>query len=279
MKQSQIFISYTRANYQIAHKLYDELLSDGYWVWIDKRLEEAKEWEPQIDENLRKSKTLIALISSKSVGSDWVKHEGSIAFALNQLLIPVKIEPFGNYSASNLPIWAAKIQLLELIEGSPNYNDQYQRLKQILGSPLPIRQHIEEMLIHYKNSGMLLDEVALALIEKHYNELYLPEDKKILADKLIEESRRKLDNYWMRLAKLEKDYENAQVNIRELKAKLEKDYETSQITIRELKANANNLGKKIESYIGDFKFQHALIIFLCFAIAYYVFIMIYLYFN
>lgn len=261
MRQSQIFISYSRPNQQFAHKLYDDLLSIGYWVWIDKRLEEAKEWEPQIDENLRKSKTLIALISSQSVKSDWVKHEGSMAFALNQLIIPVKIEAFGNYSAADLPIWAGKIQLLELIAESTNYNDQYERLKQLLGDPLPIRQHIEEMLIHYKNSGMLLDEVALALIEKHYDELYLPKDKKILADKLIEESRRKLDNYWTRLAKLEKDYENAQLNI------------------RELKSNANRLGKKIESYIGDFKFQHALIIFLFLAIAYYVFVMFYFYFK
>jgi hypothetical protein len=178
-----------------------------------RRLEPAKEWEPQIDENLRKSKTLIALISSQSVKSDWVKHEGSMALAFNQAIIPVKVEPFGTYSAVNLPIWAGKIQLLELIEGSKDYDDQFQKLKQLLGEPLPIRQHLVEMLLHYKNSGMLLDEVALALIERHYDELSLPKEKKELADKLIEESRRKLDTYWVRYDKLQKDYEIANKNI------------------------------------------------------------------
>jgi len=234
MKPSQIFISYSSKDYQYACKLYDDLLSARYWVWIDKKnLEPAKEWEPQIDENLKKSKILVALISSKSVVSDWVKHEGSIAFALNQVIIPVKIEPFGIYSASDLPIWAAKIQLLDLIDGSPEYDDQFQRLKQVLGEPLPIRQHLKEMLIHYQNSGMLLDEVALDLIERHYGELYLTKEEQEIADKLIEESRRKLDDYWVRYDKLEKDYENAKTTI--------------SILSNRFKDKVDSLNKEIES--------------------------------
>jgi hypothetical protein len=254
MKQTQIFISYQHSNQQFAYKLYNDLLSDGYWVWVDRRIEPAKEWEPQIDENLRKSKILIALISSKSVKSDWVKHEGSMAFALNQLIIPVKIEPFGTYSAADLPIWAAKIQLLDIIEGATDYDDHFQELKQKLGEPLPIRQHLEEMLLHYKNSGMLLDEVALALIERHYDELHLPKDMKALADKLIEESRRNLDKYWIRYAKLEKHYENALMEIQ-------------------------NLIKTIESKTYDSKFQLAFIMFLCTILAFSFLAVIFLYFK
>ncbi len=209
MNQSQIFISYSSKNYQLACKLYDDLLSGGYWVWIDKKnLEAAKEWEPQIDENLRKSKMFIALISSKSVESDWVKHEGSMAFARDQIIIPVKIEPFGTYSAANLPIWAAKIQLLDLIEGSPDYGDQFEKLKQLLGEPLSIRKHLLEMLDHYKRDQVLLDEVALDLVLRHYDELHLTKEQKTIADKLIKESRRKLDSYWVRYDKLQKDVEN-----------------------------------------------------------------------
>jgi hypothetical protein len=190
---------------------------------MDRRLGATKDWEPQVDENLRTSKTLIALISSNSVKSDWVKHEGAVAFALHQLIIPVKIEPFGTYSASDLPIWAAKVQLLDLIEGTKEYRDQFQKLKQILGEPLPIRQHLKEMLIHYKYSGMLLDEVALSLVERHYHELYLTKEEKELADKLIQESTRTLDNYWTRYDKLEKDYENAKITIATLSNKVEPD--------------------------------------------------------
>jgi hypothetical protein len=163
MKQSQIFISHSSSDHQFACKLYDSLLSEQYWVWIDKKkLEAGKQWEPQIDENLRKSEVLIALISSKSIVSNWVKHEGSMAFALNRAIIPIKIEP-GEYSAANLPIWAAKIQLLDLIEGSPNYDDQYKVLKQLLGDPLPIRQHVLVLQRKVTSEKLKLSEFFLAV--------------------------------------------------------------------------------------------------------------------
>ena len=220
MNQSQIFISYSRRDGQFACKLYDDLLSNGYSVWMDRRLEATNEWEPQVIEKLRQSKTLIALISSTSVRSDWVKHEGAVAFGLNILIIPVLIEPFGTYSASDLPIWAAKIQPLHLFEGTKDYDDQFQKLKQLLGQPLPIRQYLKEMLIHYKHSGMLLDEAALSLVERHYDELYLTKEEKVLADQLIQESMRKLGNYRARYDKLEKDYENAKITIATLRNKV-----------------------------------------------------------
>lgn len=257
MNQSQIFISYSSKDYSVACKLYEDLLSDRYWVWIDKKnLEAAKEWEPQIDGNLKKSKTLIVLISPNSVTSDWVKHEGSMAFALEQLIIPINIKPFVGvgYSAENLPIWAAKIQLLELFNDSPDYSDQYQKLKQLLGEPLPIRQHLLEMLIHYKNSGLLLDEVALALIQRHYDELNLTKEQKELADKLIEESKRKLENYWERYEELEKSYDDAKSTISILSNKfnnkvdlLNKEIESKKNEIESLKKDVN-IGERIQEF-------------------------------
>ena len=47
---------------------------------MDKSLEEAKEWKPQIEHHLRKSNRFIVLISSHSVESKWVRHEGSMAY-------------------------------------------------------------------------------------------------------------------------------------------------------------------------------------------------------
>jgi hypothetical protein len=185
---------------------------------MDRRLEPAKEWEPQIDENLRKSKTFIVLISSDSVESNWVKHEGSMAFALNQFIIPIQIEQFGTtYSAAKLPIWAAKIQLLKLIDGSNDYEDTFQELKQLLGEPLPIRQYLEEMFRQYEHSGMLLDEVALALVEKNYHKLFLPKDKKALLDKIIRESKVRLESYLAGYEILKNDYKKAQEEIDRLK--------------------------------------------------------------
>ena len=268
MNQSQIFISYSSKDYSFARKLYDELITDRYWVWIDKKnLEPAKEWEPQIDENLRKSKTFMVLISSNSVGSDWVKHEGSMAFALGQRIIPIKIEPF----VGNLPIWAAPIQLSDLIKGSPDYSNQYQELKQLLGEPLPIRQHLKEMLIHYKNSGMLLDEVALTLIQRHYDDLYLTDNEKELADKLIEESKRKLEDYWERYEELEKSYDDAKSTI----SFLNKKHDTKvDLLTKEIESKNNEIESlKQEVKIGE-RIQEIFFIVIFIALTVFVFIVI-----
>lgn len=146
----QIFISHSSQDNQFAGRLYAALLSDGYWVWMDSSLEAAKEWEPQIDDNLRKSVTLIALFSSQSIKSDWVKHEGSMMFALNRAIIPVNIEEPRTYLSRDLPVWARRLQLLNLIEGSTEYEEQYLELKRLLGKPLPIRQYLIQMLRPYQ---------------------------------------------------------------------------------------------------------------------------------
>ena len=140
MEQSQIFISYSSLNRPFAKKIYEDLLSARYWVWMDPKLKPAEQWEPQIDENLRKSSIFLVLISSESIASDWVKHEGSMAFALNQRIIPVQVAP--SYSG-NLPIWVGKLQLHKLFEDI-DYDDKLRVLKQLLGTPLPIRQHLSE---------------------------------------------------------------------------------------------------------------------------------------
>ena len=130
-----------------------------------------------------------------------------MAFALNQIIIPVNIEPTRSYSISGLPLWAKPIQLLELYDGLPTYVDQLQLLKQQLGTPLPIRQYLIQALEHYRRDGVLLDEVSLDLIERHYGDLNLFGSQKRLADELIQESRFKIESYWIRYGKLHKDYE------------------------------------------------------------------------
>lgn len=217
MAQTQIFISHSSADKTFTDKLYDALLADGYWVWMDKSLQPAEKWEPQIDEQLRKSKIFLVLLSSASVGSDWVKHEGSMALALNQQIIPVKIDAACTDLEQRLPIWAKPIQLHRLFEGSADYDEKYQELKQLLGRPLPIRQYLIQMLKNYQESHMLLDEVALALIDKNYHELHLTRSQQLIADQLIQESRFRLASYWIRYEKLKNAYDRTRTEYLTLK--------------------------------------------------------------
>lgn len=250
MLENQIFISYSSRNKDIATRLYDDLLKEGYPVWIDKALEEIKEWKPQIEDNLRKSNRLIVLISSNSVKSKWVLHEGSMAYALKQLIIPLKIENFEKYSPTDLPIWVEEKQLVNFVDGVVDYQNRLRRVKQYLGEPLPIQKHIEEMMIQYKTSGILLGEVALALIERHKDIIEFPEG----SEELIEKSKRALQNYWTRYDNLEKEFKNAKMDI-------------------------YTLNKKIESYITQNNYSLAFFLFVCVISACYVLIVIFNLFN
>jgi len=214
----QIFISHSSADNACVERLYDHLIDDRYWVWMDKKnLRGGEKWEPQIDENLRKARIFLVLLSPASLKSDWVRHEGSMAFALNQLIIPVNIEPARSYLIKDLPLWARPIQLLDLFDGLPEYADQLQLLKQQLGTPVPIRQFLLQNLEHYKRDGVLLDEVSLDLIERHYDDLHLVGSQKRIADELIRESRLKIESYWIRYDKLNKSYKQSRTENLELK--------------------------------------------------------------
>ena len=212
----QIFISHSSADNASVERLYDHLIDDRYWVWMDKKnLRGGEEWAPQINENLRNAKIFLVLFSPASLASDWVRHEGSMAFALDKLIVPVNIEPGRSYLIRDLPLWTRHIQLMELYDGLPEYTDQLQLLKQRLGTPIPIRQFLLQNLEHYKRDGVLLDEVSLDLIERHYDDLHLGSQKRI-ADELIRESRFKLESYWIRYDKLNKAYKQSRTENLEL---------------------------------------------------------------
>jgi hypothetical protein len=206
----QIFISHSSADNACVERLYDHLIDERYWVWMDKKdLRGGEKWEPQIDENLRKASIFLVLFSPTSLKSPWVWHEGSMAFALNQRIVPVNIEPGQSYLIKDLPLWTQPIQLLDLFDGLPQYGDQLQLLKQRLGTPIPIRQFLLQSLEHYKRDGVLLDEVSLALVERHYDALHLMGSQRRIADELIQESKFKLEAYWIRYNKLNKAYKQA----------------------------------------------------------------------
>ena len=255
MLENQIFISYSSKNRDIATRLYNDLLCEGYPVWMDKALEEIKEWKPQIEDNLRKSNRFIVLISSHSVKSKWVLHEGSIAYALKQLIIPLKIEDFGQYLATDLPIWTEEKQLVNFVEGAIDYQNRLRRVKQYLGEPLPIQKHLEEMMIQYRTSGMLLSEVALNLIERHKDVIEFPEG----SEELIEKSKRALLNFYTRYNELEKDYETTK-----------KDYENAKKAYENAKVDIYNLNKKIESVMLSVKVRFVFLLFVCIISACYV---------
>ena len=213
MNGKQIFISYARENKGFALKLYEDLLWDGYPVWMEKKKKEGEEWRPQIDHNLKSSDRFVVLISPDSIDSKWVKHEISMACGRDLKITPVKIQ---HYSPNPLPIGVDVLQLLIMVEGEVDYDRQLKILKHRLGPTIPIQEQLESMLISYITTGRLLTEVELKLIEKHEKTLVWPEGKDDLKRELIDKSKRALVKFWKRYNDLERDYVLAQREIARL---------------------------------------------------------------
>jgi len=203
MNEKQIFISYSRKNRDFALRLYNNLLMDGYWVWMDVRLKEAMEWRPQIDDNIKRSNKCIVILSPDAIDSRWVNHEISMAHGRGQHIIPIRLQK--PRADQELPICVEPIQLFNMLEGEVDYDRALKKLRDILGEPLDIEQHLHEMLIHYRVSKMLLGAVAIRLYDKHKKDISWPEGQEALGLDMIAKSRRALHEYWEKYAELEKE--------------------------------------------------------------------------
>jgi hypothetical protein len=201
----QIFISYSKKNGIYAHRIYDDLLTAGYLVWIDERIEEGEKWRPQIDSNLKASKRLIVCISPEAIDSKWVHHEISMACGGDLDIVPIKIK---EYKPLELPIGVEEIQLFNLVEGSVDYDRELLKLKNRLGTRIAIVEYMEGLLRLYETSNgeALLGEHQLRLYEKHKEKIVWPVGKKATGLEMVEKSYRALQEYWDKYYDLEKNY-------------------------------------------------------------------------
>jgi hypothetical protein len=145
---------------------------------------------------------------------------------------------------------------MELFDGSDQYGDQLELLKQRLGKPLPIRHYLLEHLEHFRRDKVLLDEVSLELIERHYDELHLVGSQKRIADELIQESKFKLASYWIRYDKLKHAYDMARTE--ELEQKQKNRALESEKVLRELLVVVAFLGLCAMIGIEIFRGLHSL---------------------
>ena len=89
----RIFISYSRRDSAIAHKLTEALEGEEFQISIDTRdLPFGEEWQKELSEFIHSCDTVIWLVSSSSVTSRWVKWELGEVQRAGKRLIPVVIE-------------------------------------------------------------------------------------------------------------------------------------------------------------------------------------------
>ncbi|MCK4826736.1 toll/interleukin-1 receptor domain-containing protein, partial [bacterium] len=104
--KKHIFLSYSKKDREFATKLGDDLTAAGHRIWIDRSLEVGSDWEQTIEQQLNEASDVIVVLSSHALASEWVRHEGSMAYALKKQIFPVLIEDV----TESLPIWLGKTQ-------------------------------------------------------------------------------------------------------------------------------------------------------------------------
>ena len=96
---ARIFISYKRTepDASVSQEIYRTLVGDGHDVFIDVTMPPGMKWAERIEEQLRTTDILVALLSEKSVQSEMAIGEIGTVYRLNKKILPVRLafrEPF-----------------------------------------------------------------------------------------------------------------------------------------------------------------------------------------
>jgi hypothetical protein len=94
----RVFISYSTANKQLAGYVKTELEKIGLDVFLaHEDLLPSEEWQNAIEANLRSTDIFVPIFTEDFKTSSWADQECGIAFAMNKLILPIKVDvtPYG----------------------------------------------------------------------------------------------------------------------------------------------------------------------------------------
>lgn len=119
---SHVFISYSKKDKIYARKLADHLISQGFDVWIDDRIDYGDTWERVIFKAIDDCLAFLVIMTPQSYESDWVLRECHHAGRRNKPPFPVLLEgeEFPRYGIT---------QFVDVRGGRLPPNDFYERLE------------------------------------------------------------------------------------------------------------------------------------------------------
>ena len=165
------FISYSKKDSGFAYKLADDLTASGFTIWIDRSIGGGEDWREDIEKNLKAAGDVIVVVSQNSMASDWVRHEGSLAYGWEKHLIPVLIE-----NVAALPPWLEEYQWIDFV--NKPYDFAYTDLVKALTPPNPVQELLEQQLNAYRQTGELIGETVLRAIEEERETLEIDVEAK-----------------------------------------------------------------------------------------------------
>ena len=122
---SHVFISYSKKNRDYARKLADHLLSLGFDVWIDDRIDYGDMWERTIFKAIEDCAVFLVIMTPESYASNWVLREINYADRRKKPQFPLLLagEEFPRYTIT---------QYANVTDGNLPREDFYKRLTQVV---------------------------------------------------------------------------------------------------------------------------------------------------
>ncbi|MFZ1041762.1 MAG: SUMF1/EgtB/PvdO family nonheme iron enzyme [Anaerolineales bacterium] len=87
-----IFISYSHKDTEYVHRLQEDLLKQGFSVWIDDRIDYDAPWPKIIQDHLNNCDVIILIVSENSFESEWVQKEVARAKRIGKLVLPILLD-------------------------------------------------------------------------------------------------------------------------------------------------------------------------------------------
>jgi hypothetical protein len=126
---SHVFISYSKQNKDYARKLADHLLSQGFDVWIDDRIDYGDDWWRTIVRNIRSAKAFIVIMTHESDSSEWVQCEVTLADKHKIPAFPLWLD--GDFHESENWAIYVRTQYVDVRKDKLPPEDFYQRIERV----------------------------------------------------------------------------------------------------------------------------------------------------
>lgn len=123
---SHIFISYSRKDQPYARALAEKLLTEGFDVWIDDRIDYGEDWWPIIVQAIRDCSAFVVLMTPDSDKSRWVQREVMIADDYPKPTYPLLLD--GDLVSSKNWMIFVRTQYIDVRDGQLPPADFYDRL-------------------------------------------------------------------------------------------------------------------------------------------------------
>jgi len=164
---SHFFLSYARADAAIALKIANDLRRAGAAIWVDQLdIKPSDRWDSAVEAGLRSSAGVVLVMSPRSVSSENVLDEISVALDAGAQVVPILVEP------CQAPLRLARVQFIDATGNYENALKACAAAMKKLGGAAPIRSPIASDLIEALGAGLtpILGPIARHLVEHEAEE-------------------------------------------------------------------------------------------------------------